>query len=89
MANSPLQKFKFGRISLTVWENVGKDFTTVSYQLAKNYQDKDNNWKTTNSYKATELINVIQACQAALDYHYRKDEVPAVEKPTPTERLPI
>ena len=77
MANAPTATYRFGPVSLSVWENTGKskdgkEFTTKSFQLAKNYKDKDNNWKTTNNYKVGELINVIQVAQAALENYYNR-----------------
>ena len=73
--SSPIKTFRFGAVSLSVFENEGskdgKSFTTKSFQLVKNYK-KGDDWKTTNNYKVSELVNVIQACQSALNDYYDK-----------------
>lgn len=72
---APVKNYRFGPVSLSVWENEGskdgKTFTTKSFQLTKNYK-KGDDWKTTNSYKVNELVNVIQCAQAALNDYYNR-----------------
>ena len=74
--SKPVKTYRFGSVSLSVWENEqtkdGKTFTAKSFQLAKNYKAGDD-WKTTNNYKASELVNVIQCAQAALDDYYKRE----------------
>ena len=75
MANkAPIHKIKVGNVTINVWEQEGKDFTTQSFQIQKNYLDKDEKWQSTNSFKATELQLVIAACQEAIRYKYLKDD---------------
>lgn len=74
---APIKNYRFGPVSLSVWENegTGKDgvkFTTKSFQLAKNYKDKDDKWQATNNYKVNELVNVIQCAQSALNDYYNR-----------------
>ena len=82
--NSPINKIRVGAVSITIWENekTGKDgqkYTAQSFQLDKNYKTGDD-WKTTNSYSANDLMLVIMACQKALEYKYLKNE-PKTESP--------
>jgi hypothetical protein len=58
--NFPKKKFRAGAISATVWENKGtttqgdeKTYNTIS--LERVYQDKEGNWKSTNSFRLSDL----------------------------------
>lgn len=75
MANVPEKTIRVGNVSITIWENQGKDFTTQSFQVAKNYQDKDKNWQSTSSFKANELDKLRLAIDEALRWKYVKDDV--------------
>ena len=64
--NFPKKKFKAGAITATIWENKGKstDGTPNTYQtisLERVYQDKEGNWKSSNSFRVNDLpkINVL------------------------------
>lgn len=86
--SAPIKNYRFGPVSLSVWENDvkgrdGKTFTAKSFQLAKNYKDKDDNWKTTNNYKVGELVNVIQCVQAALNDYYNRINADSTNKSEP------
>lgn len=82
MSNAPVTKINVGNVQLSVWENEvgkGKDkFTTTSISLNKSYK-KDDEWKTSTSFKYSELPFVIMACQRALENKYMKDEVDELE----------
>jgi len=79
--SAPLYKIKVGNVSVTIWENQGRDFTTQSFQVQKNYQQKDGEWKSTNSFKASELQYVILACEEALRWKYLKNDKPIDDVP--------
>ncbi len=58
--NYPKKKFRAGPISATIWENSGKNqqgepnkYNTIS--LERVYQDKEGNWKSTNSFRLNDL----------------------------------
>lgn len=60
VGNYPKKKFRAGPISATIWENKGKDqqgvpntYNTIS--LERVYQDKSGNWKSTNSFRLSDL----------------------------------
>lgn len=79
MSNAPVHQIKVGSIALSVWENEvgkGKDaFTAQSVSIQKNYKDKNGEWKSSGSFKFTELMNIIIACQEALKFKYLKEDV--------------
>ncbi|MFH1211678.1 MAG: hypothetical protein V1659_01995 [Candidatus Woesearchaeota archaeon] len=75
----PEKKFRAGAISATVWENKGKSkdgkevvYRTVSFD--RNYQDKDGNWKTTNSLRSSDLPRAILVLNKAFEYLALKDD---------------
>ena len=84
--SAPLYKIKVGNVSVTIWENQGRDnqgrdFTTQSFQVQKDYQQKNGDWKSTNSFKASELQYVILACEEALRWKYLKNDKPVDDVP--------
>ncbi len=61
--NFPKKKYKAGAITATVWENKGKDAKGLehSYQtisLERVYQDREGQWKSTNSFRVNDLPKV-------------------------------
>ena len=79
--SSPSKKYRFGNVSLSRFENQntkdGKSFETTSFTPQKAYKVGDE-WKFSNSFKPSELVFLIQACQEALiDYYKKVDPKPA------------
>jgi len=65
----PMKKFISGPISATIWLNTGKEnkeYKTVSF--ARNYKDKDGNWKTTNSLRINDLPRASLVLSKAYEY---------------------
>lgn len=61
--NLPKKKYRAGAISATVWENKGKkingeDTSYETISLVRVYQDKEGNWKSTNSFRLNDLPKV-------------------------------
>lgn len=76
--NKPEHKIRYGSISATIWKNkriVNNNVIELpSISIERSYQDKDGNWKTTNSFQPNDLMKVILACQQTLLYLYTKEE---------------
>jgi len=71
--NLPEKKFRAGGISATVWQNSGKrpngeesKFNTIS--IERSYKDKDGSWKTTNSFRMSDLPKLSVVAQKAYEY---------------------
>lgn len=84
---APIREIKYGSIKVAVWENTGtgKDgqaFTTISPQLCRSYQDKNEEWVNLSFSlrNTTDVVNTIQCLQEYLDYKYKKDD-PTAETP--------
>ena len=71
----PIKKYSAGGINVAVWENYsteGRQFNTVT--LARNYKDKNDQWKTSSSMKVNDIPKAILALQKAYEALTLKDE---------------
>ncbi len=70
--NKPLRKFRAGALSATIWENIGQKegqsvvYNTVSFE--RSFKDKEGNWQTTNSLRASDLPKASMVLQKAYEY---------------------
>ncbi|MEM4259632.1 MAG: hypothetical protein QXG00_00190 [Candidatus Woesearchaeota archaeon] len=76
--NLPEKKFQAGAISVTIWENEtereGKKSAYKTINLVRTYRDKKTNeWKTTNSFRITDLPKAILVMNKAYEYLALKD----------------
>lgn len=74
--SAPIWKTKYGSIEICAWEKETEKYgKSISFSISKSWK-KGEKWETSVFYfnSATELINVIQAAQSALDFKFRKDE---------------
>lgn len=70
----PVKKFSTGAVQVAVWENEGKEgnkFYSVS--LDKRYKDKNNDWKSSSSFKMNDLPKAVLALQKAFEFMALKD----------------
>ncbi len=68
---SPIKKFQAGGISVAVWENEPKTADGNAYQtvsLQKRFKDKNDEWKTSNSFRVSDLPKAILALQKAYEF---------------------
>lgn len=70
--NRPETKFKAGGVTATIWKNEheknGQKIETLSMTLERSYKNKDDEWKTTNSYSAGDLIKIQAVLNKAIEY---------------------
>ncbi|MEM8944769.1 MAG: hypothetical protein AAGD11_06250 [Planctomycetota bacterium] len=62
----PAAKFRDGSITATLWENQGKHGVFYNTTIVRSYKDGAM-YKDTNSYGATELLQVARLAQLAYD----------------------
>ncbi|TAL57814.1 MAG: hypothetical protein EPN86_01295 [Nanoarchaeota archaeon] len=65
---TPEKKFKAGAISATVWKNDGQKGSYKSVQLTRSFRDKAEKWKTTSSFRVTDLPKVALVANKAYEY---------------------
>lgn len=77
--NMPETRFSTGAVSATVWKNKGlkKDgqeveFRTISF--GRRYQDKEGNWKSTNSLRINDLPKAVVVLNEAYRYLILKEK---------------
>lgn len=71
----PVQKFRAGTISASIWDNMSKDgspFRSVSFE--KGYKNSKGEWQTTNNLGVTDLPKAIVVLSKAYEALALKDE---------------
>ena len=57
--NQPLKKFRAGQVSCALWENEvvmnGKAVTLLKATVERRYKDKNDEWKSSNSFSRNEI----------------------------------
>ncbi len=72
--NMPEKKFRAGGISATIWQNSsknpkGEETTYKTVSIDRNYKDKvSGEWKSTNSFRASDLPKLALVAQKAFEY---------------------
>lgn len=71
--NKPEKKFRAGAISATIWLNEGqtKDGKLAQYRtisLERGYKDKNDEWKSTNSFRINDLPRAALVLNEAYRY---------------------
>ena len=64
----PEKKFKAGSVEASVWQNEGKNGKYLVVKLSRNYMDKENNWKTTSSFRETDIPKAGLVLEKAYEY---------------------
>lgn len=64
--NKPKATYQVGKAKVVVWENKKEDGTTwKNFQVEKEYK-KDGEWKATNSFNESELLELKTAIEDAI-----------------------
>lgn len=71
-SNKPVNTYRLGNLSATIWPNLVNDKTYYSTEIVRNYKDKDGNWKTSSSFSHDELLNVAKLAERAEEYIARQ-----------------
>jgi hypothetical protein len=75
----PVKKISVAGIQVAIWENTGKDNQSFySVSLDKRYKDPADGWKSSSSFKATDLPKAILALQKAYEFLVLKESDPLV-----------
>ncbi|MBI2565309.1 hypothetical protein HYV79_05000 [Candidatus Woesearchaeota archaeon] len=68
----PEKKYRTGAISATIWKNQqlkdGKAFSFHSISIERSFKNKEGEWQSTNSFKATDLPKVALLVDEAYKY---------------------
>ena len=76
--NMPEMRFSTGAVNATVWKNTGHnkegqetEFRTISF--GRRYQDKEGNWKSTNSLRVNDIPKAVVVLNEAYRYLVLKE----------------
>ena len=75
MGNQPAGRIKHGKVSATIWPREYEGKISYSAQIEKNYYDKQSSqWKSTSSFTASDLGDVLIVAQMAAVKIYQLNE---------------
>ena len=67
----PLKKFRAGQVSCALWENDaevnGRTVTMLKATVERRYKDKNDTWKSSNSFSRNEIPLAIYCLQQAFE----------------------
>jgi len=68
----PIKKYSAGNVSLSIWENRkevnGKEVTMESVSLQRSFKDSKGEWQHLQSFRKSDLPNVMLTAQKAFEY---------------------
>lgn len=68
MANKPVKKIAAHGVTVSVWENEGKnDSKFYTAQLQRSYKDADDKWQNTETLRLNDIPAAVAALQKAYD----------------------
>ena len=88
--NKPLDTIRFGRVSVTIWENQTSDGKLYhSFTTARTYTDADGKPKSTASFGRSDLLSLAEALREAYSKSLTPKATPAVKgkKATPQKKV--
>jgi len=65
--NQPAAKVRLGRIHASIWENASEKGPYYTVSLERRYTDAEGNWKSSQSFKADDLLLLAKAADRAHD----------------------
>lgn len=69
--NPPIEKIRFGRISVSIWENTDKDGNSYhTFSPERAYKDENGDIKSTKSFNLNDLLTLAEACRQAHNKAY-------------------
>lgn len=70
--NKPIATYQVGVAKITVWENQNANGTTWKNFVIEKLYEKDDEWKTTNRFDASELPELRSAIDKGIDEQHIK-----------------
>jgi len=81
----PLKKFRAGQVSCALWENEatvnGKSVRMLKASVERRYKDKNDTWKSSNSFSRNEIPLAIYCLQKAFDTIIEEQSIQPEMKP--------
>ena len=65
--NKPTDILRDGPIKATIWKQESQNGAFYRVNLSRAYRDKDGNWKDSDSFSGTELLQVAELARRAYE----------------------
>lgn len=89
MSDTPIKRFRFGKIQIALWENAYEGKKTCSFTIQKNYKAKDGEWKRTGNFTSVDLRDINVAITRILGNAVISEKVePKTEQREPEHSQP-
>lgn len=73
----PIRKYSIGTVIASIWKNHSKDgMEFLSVSLDKRYKDDSGQWKSSSSFKSSDLPKAILVMQKAYEFMVLKEDIP-------------
>lgn len=80
--NHPIDKIRFGRVCVTIWENASSEGKTYhSFTLQRTYTDAEGKPQNTSSFGKGDLLTLAEALRSAYKKSFSTKEMPSARKP--------
>jgi len=76
----PVKKYRANGLVLNVWENEGNNGAYHSLTLQRNYKDSEGAWKTTTSFRMSDMPTLVELCSEAFREFGVKEWVPGSDQ---------
>lgn len=69
--NQPIDKIRFGRLAVTIWENTSQEGDTFhNFSVERTYTDADGNPQSSGSFHRNDLLILAEALRKAHERSY-------------------
>jgi hypothetical protein len=77
----PIRKYSAGGIIASIWQNQAKDGSEFfSVSLDKRYKDADGQWKSSSSFKSSDLPKAMLVLQKSYEFMALKENILSEEQ---------
>lgn len=66
--NAPVKTYRIGHLSATIWKNAASGNDFYSTEIARNYKNEEDEWKSSSSFNHSDLLNVAELAKRAERY---------------------
>ena len=82
--NKPVRKFQAGGVSAALWENKtslkdGRHIETISVTIDRRYKDSDGEWKSSGSFRESDIPKALVVLAKAYDFMTIRGETASEE----------
>jgi len=72
--NQPVHRIRIFRVEATIWQHQSENGTWYNVTLSRRYKDANDEWKSTDSFSADDLLVVAKVADAAHSWIIQKQQ---------------